>query len=61
MLHTNIHCQRSPGRKRCPGVIRASFDSNALAIYWYCPICEDNGYIRGWENTLWDRRDPDFK
>lgn len=24
------------------------------AIYWYCPVCADNGVIRGWQNTLWD-------
>lgn len=24
------------------------------SIYWYCPVCNDNGVIHGWQNTLWD-------
>jgi hypothetical protein len=24
------------------------------AISWYCPVCGDNGLIRGWQGTLWD-------
>jgi hypothetical protein len=24
------------------------------SIYWYCPVCNDNGLIRSWQNTLWD-------
>jgi hypothetical protein len=23
-------------------------------IYWYCPVCIDNGLVKGWQNTLWD-------
>jgi hypothetical protein len=23
-------------------------------IDWYCPVCHDNGIIRGWQGTLWD-------
>jgi hypothetical protein len=25
-------------------------------ISWHCPLCGDNGVIRGWERTPWDRR-----
>jgi hypothetical protein len=24
------------------------------AIHWYCPVCDDQGVIRGWAGTLWD-------
>jgi len=24
------------------------------SIFWHCPICQDNGVIRGWQNTFWD-------
>jgi len=24
------------------------------AIVWCCPVCHDNGIIRGWQDTLWD-------
>jgi len=29
-------------------------------ILWRGPICGDNGYIHGWQCTLWDRR-PEAK
>lgn len=52
---TNVYCRRSPGRRRCRGQIRAGFDAGSSAILWHCPVCGDQGYIRGWEATLWDR------
>jgi len=52
---TNAPCRRSPGRRRCPGNVYAWFDTDGLTIIWECPICHDNGTIRGWEDTLWDR------
>ncbi len=30
-----------------------SADENP-SILWHCPICQDNGVISGWQNTLWD-------
>jgi hypothetical protein len=53
---TNVPCRRTPGRRRCLGDIFARVDAAQAAITWECPICGDNGYIRGWEGTLWDRR-----
>ena len=23
-------------------------------IHWYCPVCHDNGWISGWQNSFWD-------
>jgi hypothetical protein len=23
-------------------------------IYWHCPVCNDNGFISGWQDTLWN-------
>lgn len=23
-------------------------------ILWHCPVCNDNGLISGWQNTVWD-------
>jgi len=53
---TNVPCRRSPGRNRCPGDIVANIEPDPVAISWYCPVCGDNGVIRGWEGTPWDRR-----
>ncbi len=55
-LHTNVPCWRSPGRKRCRGDIMAERSEGSSDIVWHCPVCRDNGVIRGWEDTLWDRR-----
>lgn len=53
--HTNVPCWRSPGHKRCRGEIVAVLE-DVSDIVWQCPICRENGVIRGWEDTLWDRR-----
>ena len=53
---TNVSCRRSPGRRRCPGEITASFEADGAAIAWHCPVCGSNGITRGWEGTRWDRR-----
>ena len=53
--HTNVPCRRSPGRRRCLGDIMAGLDRTSGHIVWQCPVCGDNGLIRGWEDTLWNR------
>lgn len=54
---TEIRCRRRPRHKRCEGNIAAGFDeADPTTIVWLCPFCEDNGYIRGWQETQWDRR-----
>ena len=52
---TNVRCRRNPGRARCTGAIHAAYEENGEAIRWACPICGDNGCIRGWQDTLRDR------
>jgi len=52
---SNVWCRRRPGRTRCLGEIEAWFDESTGSIRWQCPFCGDNGYISGWEGTLWDR------
>jgi len=53
---TNVACRRSPGRRRCSGEIRASFEADGETISWRCPVCGDHGVTRGWEGPPWDRR-----
>ncbi|MBD3373953.1 hypothetical protein GF406_02865 [candidate division KSB1 bacterium] len=54
---TPLRCRRRPGRKRCNGRILAMIpDEDPMTIHWFCPVCEDNGVITGWQGTLWDRR-----
>lgn len=54
---TPIRCRRRPAHKRCEGEVVACFDeAEPSAIKWVCPFCGDGGYIRGWEDTIWDKR-----
>jgi len=50
-----VRCRRHPRHKRCTGIVMSypSAEEDG-AIRWYCPVCNDNGVIRGWQNTLWD-------
>jgi hypothetical protein len=52
---TNVLCHRKPGNKRCLGEIVAVLDEIDCSISWKCPLCGDNGIIRGWKDTPWDR------
>jgi hypothetical protein len=50
---TPVGCRRRPGRKKCNGFIVASIE-NDHRIRWFCPVCDDNGHICGWQATQWD-------
>jgi len=52
---TNVTCRRRPNKRRCTGEIHAGIDADGEAVVWYCPACGDNGEIRGWHETRWDR------
>ena len=52
---TNVICRRKPRRRQCTGEIFASFVDNPFGVAWSCPFCGDNGFIYGWEETIWDR------
>ncbi len=52
---TGLRCRRRPQRKACPGIIQAGFEPGTSAIRWFCPACDDRGWIRGWHETRWDK------
>jgi hypothetical protein len=54
-FEAGVKCTRRPGRKPCPGVIETDIDPKTNTIEWWCPECGENGYIRNWAGTLWDR------
>jgi hypothetical protein len=51
----DITCRRRPGRKPCPGMIRADFDAGTTNIIWNCSACGDRGLIHHWQGTPWDK------
>jgi hypothetical protein len=51
----SVRCRRRPGRRRCSGTVMSYPAADDLdRIHWHCPVCNDNGLISGWQNTLWD-------
>jgi hypothetical protein len=54
----SVRCRRRPGRRRCTGIIMSYPSADELErIHWHCPVCNDNGLISGWQDTLWDGRE----
>ena len=52
---SGVRCRRRPGRRPCPGEIRASITlDDRMDVVWECPACGDEGVISNWQGTLWD-------
>jgi hypothetical protein len=52
-----LRCRRRPRHRPCTGTLDIGFDHDFSGIIWRCPICGDNGIIRGWEGSFWDNSD----
>jgi hypothetical protein len=50
LTKTEIPCFK----KGCSGLIKTSFRPDTEEIHWYCPDCEEEGMISGWQKTQWD-------
>ena len=46
-------CWRRPQRKPCKGILEVRKVGHD-EIWWFCPVCGDEGVVRGWSglNTL---------
>ena len=53
-----VRCRRRPGRKPCTGMIETDLDQQTDKIEWWCPVCDDNGYISNWKGSFWDITNP---
>lgn len=51
---TTLHCRRRPERRPCGGLFTLFFDVETFDVLWFCPVCDDQGRISGWEGTFWD-------
>ena len=49
---TEIRCFE----KGCGGMIKIAYRRAKEQINWYCPDCENEGVISGWQKTKWDNR-----
>jgi hypothetical protein len=54
---TTLRCRRRPGKRPCGELLTLFFDVDNFDVLWFCPACEDNGRISGWEGTFWDNSD----
>jgi hypothetical protein len=49
---TDVKCFKNG----CSGMIKSAFRPDTEEIHWYCPDCEVDGLINGWQKTKWDHR-----
>ena len=49
---TEIRCFE----KGCSGKIKTAIHKKPEEIFWYCPVCENEGVISEWQRTKWDNR-----
>jgi hypothetical protein len=52
-----LRCRRRPGHRTCAGTLDVGFNEDFSEIIWFCPVCGDNGIIRGWQGSFWDNSD----
>ena len=50
LTSTDIRCFN----KGCHGLIKTALMRKTEEIHWYCPDCENEGVISGWQGTKWD-------
>lgn len=48
-------CWRRPQRKPCTGHLEIHLGGER--IHWFCPVCEDEGIVHGWQGLMWDISD----
>ena len=52
---TSIRCWGQPRCQACPGDHPGPFDPGTSRIYWLYSICNDQGWIHGWQGVRWDK------
>jgi hypothetical protein len=52
LTQTDISCFH----KGCNGLIKSTLRPDTDEIHWFCPDCEAEGLISGWQETNWDNR-----
>src|ERR1019366_5289795 len=53
-----LTCRRRPGNRPCTGHIAVFRADLPVPIEWRCTACGDEGVISGWEDSLYDLRQP---
>lgn len=52
LTSTDVHCFKMG----CEGLIKTALRLDSEEIHWFCPVCENEGSITGWQHTKWDNR-----
>jgi hypothetical protein len=51
-----LPCRRRPAHRRCPGRIIVLQTESGAPIRWRCSVCDDEGMISNWQDSLFDLR-----
>jgi hypothetical protein len=43
----------------CTGLLTIFFDVDNDDVLWFCPVCNDEGRIGGWQDTFLGQRQSD--
>ncbi len=53
---STVPCRMRPGHKPCPGPLIVMHRSDGT-IEWQCARCSYDGFLTGWQGTVWDFSD----
>src|SRR5580698_1809482 len=51
---TALPCRRRPERRPCPGRLVVELQDLPSRVGWHCPACGEEGWIDGWQGSLYD-------
>ncbi len=51
-----LPCRRRPGRRPCAGHLVLLRSDRPPSIHWWCNQCGDEGFVSGWEGSVFDLR-----
>lgn len=52
-----LRCRQRPAHRLCARILDIGPDPDSDDMVWRCPVCGDNGIIRGWQGIFWDNGD----
>jgi hypothetical protein len=54
VVESALRCRRRPKHQPCAGYLDVQRQEVPPQVVWACSVCDDNGVITGWKDTVWD-------